>query len=94
MVSDFFIPSLGGVEMHIFNVAQCLIKQGHHVVVLTGQFSDERVGVRYLSYGLKVYHLPLNVMYDKTAYPDFLTSFTPILRHVFIRENIDIMHGH
>lgn len=29
MVSDFFYPNFGGVENHIYQLAQCLISQGH-----------------------------------------------------------------
>ena len=58
MVSDFFVPNLGGVEMHIYNVAQCLIEMGHKVIVLTTSYADERIGIRYLSNGLKVYYIP------------------------------------
>ena len=35
MVSDFFYPSLGGVEMHMYNVAECLIEMGHKVIIIT-----------------------------------------------------------
>lgn len=31
MVCDFFYPRLGGVEMHIWSLAQCLLKMGHKV---------------------------------------------------------------
>lgn len=31
MVSDFFYPSIGGVEEHIFNLSQILLKRGHKV---------------------------------------------------------------
>lgn len=53
MVSDFFYPNLGGVESHIFTLSQCLIKLGHKVVVVTHSYGD-RVGVRYMTNGLKV----------------------------------------
>ena len=29
LVSDFFVPNLGGVEMHIYNLAQSLMGRGH-----------------------------------------------------------------
>jgi len=64
MVSDFFVPNLGGVEMHMYNVAQCLIELGHKVIVITSSYADERVGIRYLSNGLKVYYLPTTNMYS------------------------------
>jgi PIGA (GPI anchor biosynthesis). len=53
MVSDFFYPNMGGVEEHIFNLSQCLISLGYKVIVLTHSYGD-RVGVRYMTNGLKV----------------------------------------
>ena len=29
MVSDFFHPGLGGVEMHIYQLSECLLQRGH-----------------------------------------------------------------
>jgi phosphatidylinositol glycan class A protein len=54
MVSDFFYPNMGGVEAHIFNLSQCLISRGYKVIVLTHSYG-ERVGVRYMTNGLKVW---------------------------------------
>jgi len=53
MVSDFFYPNMGGVEEHIFNLSQCLLEHGHKVVILTHSYGD-RVGIRYMTNGLKV----------------------------------------
>ena len=53
MVSDFFYPNMGGVEEHIFNLSQCLIKRGHKVVIMTHSY-DDRIGIRYMTNGLKV----------------------------------------
>ena len=63
LCSDFFYPNVGGVESHMFNVAQTLIGRGHKVIVITSNYSGERVGIRYLSNGLKVYHLPTSDMF-------------------------------
>lgn len=66
MVSEFFYPSIGGVESHIYQLSQCLIHRGHkvspevlallyvwiEVVVMTRSFG-QRTGVRYLTNGLK-----------------------------------------
>ena len=72
MISDFFVPNLGGVEMHMYNLAQCLIDRGHKIIVITSTYSGERTGIRYLSNGLKVYHLPTRVLYSQTSIPDVL----------------------
>jgi phosphatidylinositol glycan class A protein len=64
LVSDFFVPNLGGVEMHMYNVAQCLIEMGHKIIVVTTTYDNERCGVRYLSNGLKVYYMPTINLYS------------------------------
>ncbi|XP_055071961.2 phosphatidylinositol N-acetylglucosaminyltransferase subunit A [Misgurnus anguillicaudatus] len=92
MVSDFFYPNMGGVESHIYQLSQGLIEKGHKVVIATHGYGDRR-GVRYLTNGLKVYYLPLQVMYNQcTATTCFLSL--PLLRCVFVRERITIVHAH
>ncbi|XP_036815455.1 phosphatidylinositol N-acetylglucosaminyltransferase subunit A isoform X3 [Oncorhynchus mykiss] len=67
MVSDFFYPNMGGVESHIYQLSQCLIEKGHKVVIATHTYGC-RKGVRYLTNGLKVYYLPLQVFTDHSLF--------------------------
>lgn len=125
MVSDFFYPNMGGVEEHIFNLSQCLLKHGHKVIILTHSYGD-RVGVRYMTNGLKVcalsiyliiyywfllflnrqldnlslkfllfkvYYIPVKVFYNQCVLPTMICSL-PLIRYIFIREDIEIIHGH
>ncbi|PSN41939.1 N-acetylglucosaminyl-phosphatidylinositol biosynthetic protein [Blattella germanica] len=92
MVSDFFYPNMGGVEEHIFNLSQCLISRGHKVIVMTHSYGD-RVGVRYMTNGLKVFYLPVKVFYNQCVLPTMICSL-PLIRYIFIRERISIIHGH
>lgn len=92
MVSDFFYPQPGGVELHIYHLAQRLIARGHSVIVITHAYNN-RTGVRTLTNGLKVYYIPYLVMYRECTFPTVFSGF-PILRQIFIRESIDIVHGH
>lgn len=92
MVCDFFYPQPGGVEFHIYHLSQKLISQGHSVIIITHNYKDRR-GVRYLTNGLKVYHIPFFTFYRQTTFPTVFSAF-PVLRNIFIRENIDIVHGH
>eukprot|EP00759_Apiculatamorpha_spiralis_P027471 PhF_6_TR30229/c0_g1_i1/m.44410/K03857/PIGA, GPI3; phosphatidylinositol glycan, class A len=95
LVSDFFFPGFGGVEIHIYNVAQCLMRQGHKVIVITRAYGD-RNGVRYVSGGLKVYYLPLvgiQLPPGTVTMPAIIGAF-PILRSIYLRERITIVHGH
>ncbi|CAL7942696.1 unnamed protein product [Xylocopa violacea] len=92
MVSDFFYPNMGGVEEHIFNLSQCLMGRGHKVVVLTHSY-DDRIGVRYMTNGLKVYYIPVKVFYNQCVLPTMICSI-PLIRYIFLREEIQIVHGH
>lgn len=94
LVSDFFHPKLGGVEIHIFALAISnlpphtlslgLLKRGHKVIVLTHAYAD-RQGVRYLTNALKVFYLPVQPVVDQVA---LFTMFTtlPLLRHILLSE--------
>uniref|UniRef100_A0A1A9ZLP7 phosphatidylinositol N-acetylglucosaminyltransferase n=1 Tax=Glossina pallidipes TaxID=7398 RepID=A0A1A9ZLP7_GLOPL len=92
MVSDFFYPSIGGVEEHIFNLAQMLLKRGHKVIILTHCYNDCK-GVRYLTNGLKVYYLPIKVFYNQSVLPTMICN-VPLIRSVLLREQIEIVHAH
>jgi phosphatidylinositol N-acetylglucosaminyltransferase subunit A len=92
MVTDFFYPGLGGVESHIYQLSQCLIKLGYKVVVIT-HYRNNRHGVKYMSNGLKVYYLPFTPMYDQCTLPT-IWNMMPLSRDIFIRESIEIVHSH
>ncbi|XP_075710532.1 phosphatidylinositol N-acetylglucosaminyltransferase subunit A isoform X1 [Rhinoderma darwinii] len=92
MVSDFFYPNMGGVESHIYQLSQCLIERGHKVIIVTHAYGD-RKGIRYLTNGLKVYYLPLKVMYNQSTATTLLHSL-PLLRYIFVREKVSVVHSH
>ncbi|KAF8258535.1 hypothetical protein EI94DRAFT_1815174 [Lactarius quietus] len=93
MISDFFHPEVGGVENHIFMLAASLIRKGHKVIVITHSHPPDRVGVRWLIPGLKVYHIPFPTLVSSATLPNFLT-FLPYLRTIILRERITIIHSH
>ena len=62
--------------------------------MVTSCYSNERIGVRHLSNGLKVYHLPLSNMARQCSFIDLFVQFIPILRQIWIREQIEIVHSH
>jgi len=61
-------------------------------VIVTHQYGN-RSGVRYLSNGVKVYYLPVFVLTQSASIPTLFGLF-PILRNIFIRECVDLVHGH
>jgi phosphatidylinositol N-acetylglucosaminyltransferase subunit A len=92
MVCDFFYPNLGGVENHIWSLAQHLVQLGHKVIVVTHAYGN-RKGVRYLPGPLKVYYCPIVPMTANVVLPTF-TATLPLLRWIFLREGIEIVHAH
>ncbi|CAH0557708.1 unnamed protein product [Brassicogethes aeneus] len=92
MVSDFFFPNMGGVEEHIYNLSQCLLLKGHKVIIMTHSYGD-RIGVRYMTNGLKVYYLPIKIFYNQCVLPTMISNI-PLIRYIFIREQIEVIHGH
>ncbi|KAM3134405.1 hypothetical protein pb186bvf_013518 [Paramecium bursaria] len=91
LVSDFFHPKLGGVEMHIYALGTTLLSKGHKVIVITHRYSD-RVGIRYIN-KLKVYYTPFQPIYDNVALFTVLGSL-PLIRNILIYEQIHIVHAH
>ena len=92
MICDFFYPSTGGVEMHIHQLAQCLLRHGHKVIVITHKYGS-RTGVRWLAGGLKVYHVPFASVYDRCLLPTGVLLL-PLLRDILVRERITVVHAH
>ncbi len=92
LVSDFFYPNMGGVESHLYQLAQCLIEKGHKVIIVT-HFYGNRSGIRYMANYLKVYYLPIVPFYNQAVLPTIVGSL-PTLRHIFRTESIQIVHGH
>lgn len=93
MISDFFHPNVGGVENHIYMLGASLIRRGHKVIVITHSHPPDRVGIRWLIPGLKVYHIPFPTLVSSATLPNFLT-FLPYLRTIILRERITIIHSH
>ena len=94
LTTDFCAPKWGGVETHSVQLASCLIERGHKVIMITNSYRGVRTGIRVLGNGMKVYHLPLLPIVDEdVAYPCFLL-FNGVFRDIFIREHVDIVHGH
>ncbi|KAI0674567.1 transferase [Trametes maxima] len=93
MVCDFFHPGVGGVENHIYMLSADLIRRGHKVIVITHSHPPDRVGVRWLLPGLKVYHIPFPTIASSATLPNYFT-FLPYLRTIVLREGIELIHGH
>ena len=88
MVCDFFYPNFGGVEQHMFQLSQFLLRRGHKVVVMTHAYG-ERSGVRYLTNGLKVYYAPVQSFFKTNTWPTLYGNF-PMLRWAASPPNLHV----
>ncbi|EIW74367.1 glycosyltransferase family 4 protein [Coniophora puteana RWD-64-598 SS2] len=93
MVSDFFLPDVGGVENHIYMLSANLIRRGHKVVVITHSRPPDRVGVRWMLPALKVYYIPFTTVASGATLPNYF-CFLPYLRAILLRERVALVHGH
>ena len=92
LISDFFYPKVGGVEVHIYQLAVSLIRLGCKVTVLTHERKN-RQGVKIMGNGIKVYFTPLITLYDDSSLPILFGAFK-IIREICYIEDIDIIHCH
>jgi len=73
-------------------IGQHLIRRGHkvrtttltQVIVITHAYSPDRVGIRYLSAGIKVYYVPYGVLVRQDTLPNFF-GLMRVLRSILIR---------
>ncbi|KAF8636358.1 hypothetical protein AX16_011009 [Volvariella volvacea WC 439] len=93
MVSDFFHPDVGGVENHIYMLSANLMRRGHKVIVITHSHRPDRVGIRWLLPGIKVYYIPFLPIASSATLPNFFTSI-PYLRTILLREHVNLIHAH
>lgn len=92
MVSDFFFPSVGGVESHIFCLGQKMIERGNSVIVITRSFGN-RCGKRILLGNLVVYYIPLAMITSQCSFPSNFAS-VPLFLKIANRHSIQLVHCH
>lgn len=63
------------------------------MIVITHSHPPDRVGIRWILPGLKVYYIPFPTIASSATLPDYLT-FLPYFRTIVLRENIQLVHGH
>lgn len=82
-----------GSQGSLLFIQLLLVFQLAQVIVITHSHPPDRVGVRWLVPGLKVYHIPFPTLVSSATLPNFLT-FLPYLRTIVLRERITLIHSH
>lgn len=86
------VNGMHGVCVCVCVYALINVPSSIQVVIVTHAYGN-RTGVRYLTNGLKVYYVPTMVIHAEATLPTIYGCF-PLLRNIWIREKIDIIHGH
>ncbi|WP_048152118.1 glycosyltransferase family 4 protein [Palaeococcus ferrophilus] len=88
LVSDWFFPSVGGIEYHIHDLATHLVEMGHEVHVITrfGNYPDEK-----LPYD--VHRFRGRVTMD-SFHVSIGTDALKQINELYKMEHFDVTHGH
>ena len=81
------------VITHAYDCPDASVAYDDGACATTARRGSKRTGVRYLPGGLKVYYCPFLPMTDEDCLPTF-TATLPLLRWIFIREGIEVVHSH
>lgn len=109
MLTSFFLPTIGGVEAHVYHLAKCLKEQGHDVVIVHTCFdidSEDDVSsrcemfknleVHRLYIGKSKWHLSEGYVVSSrmASYTNgFLRKVRPVFQSKRIAEYILSLHG-
>lgn len=85
-ISDWFLPRIGGLELHVRDLALELIRKGHEVHVVTPTEGDERVE------GIPVHRLQVRLFprYKFICDREGFKAMEAVLK----KENFDLVHCH
>ncbi|MCD6593900.1 glycosyltransferase, partial [Candidatus Bathyarchaeota archaeon] len=90
LCTDYFYPSIGGVQSHVAGLASELERRGHEVAILARQLkADLPEGSLRISHGRIIYIEPIFPL------PIIIVPPKPAdVREVIRREGFEIVHAH
>ena len=92
MLSTDFLPSIGGIAAHVYELSKAMVKQGNevHVIAPRRHYYDKKYEEIH---GIKVHRL----YFPRRRIIGFLVYFFPAsfkLRQLIHNEGINIVHSH
>lgn len=91
MISDFVYPNYGGVETHILNISKELKKLNHEVIIITHEYKNYLGEISFE--GIKIYYIKTRFLFRNTTLFNLLMN-GKIFKDLFIKYNINLVHGH
>lgn len=86
-VTPYFLPHLGGVEIHVKEIATILVKMGHEVNIVTSQHSD-KLPLKSKANGVSIFRLPHDVWLHK------MKTWRAVQEHTKLFFDADVIHVH
>lgn len=90
LLSDCYLPRLGGIEVQVHDLAHRLTAAGHEVEVVTATPDDTREATREVTEGVTVHRLPLRI----PGAPPINPFVKDEVRALLAAGNFDVAHGH
>ncbi|QQY24244.1 glycosyltransferase family 4 protein [Dermacoccus nishinomiyaensis] len=91
LVSDCYLPRLGGIEVQVHDLAQRLVAQGHEVVAytVTPAHREQHSGLEIVD-GIPVHRFSLGLPHDVALNPMAVSQ----LRLALSKGGFDVVHAH
>lgn len=93
MVTDFFLPSMGGVERVIYEVGKELVKRGHLIHILTPRLDDLH-GREEEVEGIKIHRFNVNRRNVFGQYLSMIFNGKKMFEKLVRRTRFDLIHFH
>lgn len=91
MISDCYLPRLGGIEVQVHDLARCLTDAGHEVVAFTAtREKGQRRNELEIIDGIPVHRLAIPMPYGLPINP----TAPPVLRRLLRSGGFDVAHVH
>ncbi|MFW5469228.1 glycosyltransferase family 4 protein [Knoellia sp. CPCC 206435] len=90
LLSDCYLPRLGGIEVQVHGLAHRLVEAGHEVEVVTATAGETRMRTVETDDGVTVHRLPLPV----PGAPPVNPFVTGVVRELLRSGRFDVAHAH
>ncbi|MCK5450023.1 glycosyltransferase family 4 protein [Candidatus Pacearchaeota archaeon] len=95
IVTHYFQPHVGGIEIVAYNQAKELVKQGHEVTIVSSKIGDEKE--REIIDGIKIIRVKAWNFFEKKfgiPYPVFSLRLIKVLNDEVKKAEVINLHGH
>ncbi len=93
IVTDDFLPNIGGVSQHVYEIARCFVHTGHDVTIVN-QVTESGSDMTEELEGIRVVRSHINWSVPKVRMIPYIWKLRGLLRRQHARQPIDVIHWH